>query len=219
MACAANGAGQGFAGHAGDGGLARRIDVGQDENVCLIEGAAEFVPKMLRARVAMRLEEHEQAIELAAAGGAKRGANFRRMMAVIVNNGDVVHHSFDVEAAADAGKFCQAFANQVGSDVEVKGHGSCGGGVAYVVHSGRMREVEEAKIVAFVGEAEFALQTFELHVTDGQIGLAGGSVSDDGSLDAGDDGLDVGLVNAKNGGTIKWNAIDELNEGVLNIFE
>ena len=40
---------------------------------------------MLRAREAMRLEEHEQAIELAAARGFEGGANFRGMMAVVVD--------------------------------------------------------------------------------------------------------------------------------------
>ena len=62
---------------------------------------------MLGARVAMRLEEHQQAIELAAARGFQRGANFDRMMAVIVDQGDAVDDAFDVKAAADAGEIWQ----------------------------------------------------------------------------------------------------------------
>src|SRR5207248_10599003 len=57
------------------------------------------------------------------------------------------------------------------------------------------------------------------YVADEQVGLAGGAVSDDGSLDAGDDGLDGGLVDTENRRAVKRHAIHELNEGVLNIFE
>ena len=107
----ANGAGQSPAGHARDGGFAGRVDIGQHENVGLIEGAAEFVPQMLRARVAMRLKEHQQAIELAAAGGFESGANFDRVVAVIIDHGDVVDDALDVKAAADTGKIDEAFAD------------------------------------------------------------------------------------------------------------
>ena len=77
----------------------------------MIEGFGEIVPEMLRAREAMRLKENEKTIEFAAARGVERGANFLRVVAVIVNDGDVGDDTFDVEAAADAGKVGEAFAN------------------------------------------------------------------------------------------------------------
>ena len=128
------------------------------QNVGLIEGAREIVPEMLRAGVAMRLEQHEQAIEFAAARGFERGANFRGMMAVIVHDRDVVHRAFNVEAAADAGKFRQAFANQVGGDVQIEADSSRGGSVPHIVDAGRMRQLKHAEVVAFVGEAKSAAQ-------------------------------------------------------------
>ena len=64
----ANGIGEGFAGYAGNGLLAGGIDVGQDEDVGQIEGAAEVVPKMLCARISVRLEQDQGASELAARG-------------------------------------------------------------------------------------------------------------------------------------------------------
>ena len=79
--------------------------------------------------------------------------------------------------------------------------------------------MEEAQVVAFIGEAELALQTIELHVTDDQVGLARSPISNDGALYAGNDGLDVRFVDAKNGGAIKRHAIHELDEGVLNVFK
>src|SRR5580704_872110 len=105
----ANGVGQGFAGDAGNGGFARGVNVQQHQDVGLIEGAAEFFPEVLRAREAVRLEKHQEAVELAAASGFECGANFDWVMTVVVDHGDVVDDALDVEAAADAGKFGEAF--------------------------------------------------------------------------------------------------------------
>jgi len=49
--------------------------------------------------------------------------------------------------------------------------------------------------------------------------LGGDAISNDGAFDVGDDGLDVGLVNAQDGGAVERYAIDELREGVLDVFE
>src|SRR5215470_8348985 len=62
----ANGMGERFAAHARDGRLAGGIDIGQHENIGLIEGAAELAPKMLRACKTMRLKKHQEPIEFAA---------------------------------------------------------------------------------------------------------------------------------------------------------
>ncbi len=88
VAGGANGVGQRRGGDAADGRFAGGVDVGQDQHVGLIEGAAEIVPKVLRARVAMRLKEHQQAVVAAAARRFERGANFHRVMAVIVDQGN-----------------------------------------------------------------------------------------------------------------------------------
>ena len=59
----------------------------------------------------------------------------------------------------------------------------------------------------------------EFDIGDDQVGLAGGAIGDDGALDAREDGLHVGLVEAQNGGAVERDAIDELREGVLNFLE
>src|SRR5882757_2830629 len=82
-----------------------------------------------------------------------------------------------------------------------------------------MEELENAEIIAFVGQAKFAPQSFELDLADDQISLAGCAVSDDGALHIGNDCLHVGLVEAENRRAIKGHAIDELHEGVLYVFE
>src|SRR5712672_2048477 len=215
----ADGIGQRFAGYARDGRLAGSVDVGDNQNVGLVERAREFVPEMLRARVAVRLEKHQETIELADARGFQGGADLGRVMAVVVDHGNVVDRAFNVEAPTNAGKFAQAFANQFGGNVEIERDRGGGSGVAHVVDARGMEELENAEIVAFVGQPKFAAQPFELDVTDDQISLAGCAVSDDGALNAGNDGLHVGLIEAENRRAIEGHAIDELHEGVLNVFE
>src|SRR5229473_1460253 len=206
----ANGARQRFAG---------RIDIDQRENIGLIERAAEFVPKVLGAGIAMGLKEDEQAIELAAAGRFEGGANLDRMMTVVIDHGDLIHHAPNVKAAAHAGKFDEAFADQISRNVQVQRDCGCRRRVADIVHARWMRQPEQAEIFASVGQAKFAAQTFELHIADYQIGLARRSIGDDGTLHAGDNCLHVGLIDAEDRRAVKWHAIHKLDEGALNIFE
>src|SRR6476646_11993790 len=82
-----------------------------------------------------------------------------------------------------------------------------------------MDEVEHAEVVALIGEAKFAAETFHADVADDEIGLRGGSIGDDGALDAGNDRLDVGFLEAKYGGAVKRNAIHKFGEDGLNFLE
>ena len=87
------------------------------------------------------------------------------------------------------------------------------------MHAGRVRELEGAEIFALIGQPELAAQTFELHIANDQVGLARCSVGNDRALHVGDDGLDVGFINAKDRCTVKRHAIHELDESALNVFE
>src|SRR6266404_5022397 len=107
----ANGVGQSLAGYARDWRLAGRVNIGNHQNIGLVESAREFVPEMLRAGIAVRLEKHQEAIELADARGLQGGPDLRGMVAVVVDHGNVVDGALNVEAPTDAGKFAQAFAN------------------------------------------------------------------------------------------------------------
>src|SRR6516162_2412608 len=167
----------------------------------------------------MRLEEYQQAIELAAARRFQRGTDFHRVMAVIVNHGNFVDYALDVEATANAGKFGKAFADQVAGHVEIERDRGCGCGVAHIVDARRMRQVEKAEIFALVGKAEFAGEPLQLDVADDEVGLARSAVSDDRALDLGDNGLNVRFIQAKDRGAVKRNPVDELKKRVLDIVE
>src|SRR6266478_1462088 len=99
-----NGASQRLAGDSRNWRFAGGIDIEHGKNVRLIECAAEFVPKVLSAGKAMGLKEHQQAIELAAAGRFQSRANLSRVVAVVIDHGDVIDDALDVKAAAHSGK-------------------------------------------------------------------------------------------------------------------
>src|SRR5258708_25145634 len=101
----------------------------------MIEGAAKIIPQVFRARVPVRLEKNEDALEMADACGFERGANFDGMMAVIVDQSDVVDDAFEVKPAPHAGKFPESNANQFGRHIQIKRDGRAGCGVAAIVDS------------------------------------------------------------------------------------
>src|ERR1700733_13938520 len=140
------------------------------------------MPQLLAARIAMGLEQHQQAIELADFGSFERSANLDGMMAVVVDHRHVVDDALDVEAAADSGKFAERLANQFRGNIQVQRDGGGGGGVAHIVNARRMQQAEHAEVVALEGKAEFAIQTLEVNVADDQIRLRRNTVSDDRAL-------------------------------------
>src|SRR5215831_56113 len=82
-----------------------------------------------------------------------------------------------------------------------------------------MNQVELAEVLLSVDEAEPAAETFHVDVADDQVGLCACAVGDDRALDVRDDGLHVWLVKTEDCRAIKRNAIDELDERALNVFE
>src|SRR5215469_1807954 len=68
--------------------FARGIDLGEHQQVGVVEGPEEVVEEIARAREAMRLERHHQSAAEALAGGAQRGPDLLGMMAVVVYHQD-----------------------------------------------------------------------------------------------------------------------------------
>src|SRR5580693_9185552 len=93
--------------------LTRRIDLGEHQNVRVIECAAKIVPQKLRARVAVRLKQNQQTLVSASASRFERGTNLGGMMTVIVNQRNACIHTLHFEAAADARKLLKPGSNQI----------------------------------------------------------------------------------------------------------
>src|SRR5262249_11459877 len=113
---------------------------------------------MLRSRVAMRLKQNQQAIVMAAARRFERGADFHRMMAVVVNQRDAAMDALDFKTTSDAGEGLDAGADQVGRDVKEQCHRGGSSRVANVVNARRSGQMKDAKVIAAIGEAELAVE-------------------------------------------------------------
>src|SRR5579863_7732768 len=95
---------QGRGSNASNWRFIRGVDIRHDEQVRLIEGAAEVVPKVLRARKAMRLKEHEQPLITAAPRSFQRGTYFHWMMAIIIDQSNAAHRAFNLKAPPNTRK-------------------------------------------------------------------------------------------------------------------
>src|SRR5215472_3732240 len=75
-----------IAAHARDRSLAGRVDLGEEQQVGVVEGAEEVVEEVARAGEPVRLERHQQPAREPLAGGAQRGADLLRMVTVVVHH-------------------------------------------------------------------------------------------------------------------------------------
>jgi hypothetical protein len=126
---------------------------------------------------------------------------------------------FHLESPRDPGERFQAVANQVRRDIEHQPDSRRRGCVAHVVNSRRRRQLEHAEILVAEFQPELAGEPLELHIGNHKIGLTGRAIGEDRPVDARQDGLHVGLIEAQHDRTIERNTIDELQEGLLNFLE
>src|SRR5262245_3272684 len=112
----------------------------------------------------MRLEQHQQTIEFTVACSFQRRTDFDWVMAVVVDNCDVVHDAFDVEPASHSCELRQALANQLGRNTEIQGDCGRRGSIAHVMKARRVRKLKDTEVFAFVSKAEFAAPTLKLDV-------------------------------------------------------
>ena len=106
--CGANGFRQRLPGNAGDGLLARGVDVHQHDHVGLIEGAAKFIPKMLACACSGAAGRAPGRARNGSRARLRASRESRRVMAVIVDQRDVVDDALDVKPPPHAGKFFDA---------------------------------------------------------------------------------------------------------------
>src|SRR5579859_237509 len=120
-----------------NGRFAGGVDIRHDQHVRLIEGAAEVVPQVLRARKAVWLKEHQQTVVAAATRGLERGSNFHRMVTVVIDQSNAAHRAFNLKAPSYSREGLKTLANEIGRYVEIKGNRCCCGGVSDIVNARR----------------------------------------------------------------------------------
>src|SRR5437660_1154801 len=114
-----NGVGNGLPADAGNGRLARRINIGNDDAIGLIEGSAKFLSQRLGSGVAMRLKHCQHAIAPSRTRGGQRGTNFCWMMRIVIDQQKTIAGIFDFETPARVLKFGQRFGNFLEWDTEL----------------------------------------------------------------------------------------------------
>src|SRR5260370_41272507 len=81
-----------------DGLFGCRINIEDVHYVGLMKALCKFIHQMLRARVAMRLEDRVNPMEIAQLRGCKRSANLGRMVAVVIYDSDSAPCTADLKA-------------------------------------------------------------------------------------------------------------------------
>src|SRR5690606_31882883 len=122
------------------------VDVGQHEDVGVVEGAGEVVGEVARAAVEVGLEDgHDAALGPALRGGGQRGGDLGGVVRVVVHDERVARGALDLEAAVHAGVLRQRAGDGRERHVQLQPDGDGGERIADVVEAGRVeRHAAEA---------------------------------------------------------------------------
>ena len=121
VAGGADGLGQRSMVDAVDRRLAGRIERRDDHLVGILEAGGELAEQVAHARVAMRLDQGDDAAARAGAGGLQHGGDLDGMVAVVVVDGHAVPGAGELEAALDAGEAGNGLADHVVGDAGLAG--------------------------------------------------------------------------------------------------
>ncbi len=129
--------GQAGSRNTGQGRFAGRVDVGDDQDVGLVERAGEPVEQIAGSRVAMGLEGHHDAAPKGALRGIEGCLDLGGMMTIVVDQRDAVDLVDDREPTPHAAERGQRFACViVERNLELVGDGDDGEAVEHVVGAG-----------------------------------------------------------------------------------
>src|ERR1035437_5183484 len=210
-------AGQPLRRHAGDGLLAGGVDGQDDDGVCISKCATELVEEVQGARVPVGLEDDVDAPVAAFAGSGQGGANLSRMVAVVVHHGDAAHLAALLEAPVHAAKVMEPLGDLVCGNLELVGNGHRGGGVEHVVATGyvQLKGTERAG-----GGSDQEAREGSLHCLkklQAVVGLCRDTIGEDAPVSAGQDGLELRIVQTGGNRAVKRHLVHERQEGALDV--
>src|SRR4030095_13698835 len=108
-----------LSGHSWNRRFMRSINIRYHHVIRIIERATKFLPQCFCARITVRLKHCEHALAPDRSGRLERGADFRRVMSVIVHQKKSRAVVLDFEPAARVLKLCQRFRDFFKSDAEL----------------------------------------------------------------------------------------------------
>src|SRR5262252_8125756 len=198
-----------------NGGLAGRIDMGNDDAVGVVKAGAERLEQRMQAGVAVRLHHGDHLALGGFAGSAEHRCDFDRVVAVIVDHRDAVPGAGAGETPPHPAEARNRLADQRIGDAEIMRDCDGGGGVEGIVATGHRQDqiLDRMHIVAgAVAEHHRKTRTAIRMIEPGQahVGLRVFPICDDAAiLDAADHGLHHRMIGAHHGEAVEWNVFDE----------
>ncbi len=125
----------------------------------------------------MRLEHGQHAIASDGFCGRERGANFRRMMRVIVHEQETLARVFDFEAAARVLKMAQRSRDLGEGHAQLGGERDHAERVAHIMPAGHVQD-RFAELLAFAVSAEDAREILQLEIGSAVIGVGREPIGD-----------------------------------------
>ena len=182
-----------LAADAGQWFLAGRIDVGDKELVHVAKTGAELLFQKLRAAVAVRLEEADDAFGVEPLGCGQCGGDFAGVVAVVVHHGEALAAVADFKAALGPTEAAQRVLDGLERDTATRGQGDGCERVGDIVLA---RNAEGGRAEELVFLIDLKLGVVRLHREDvgGEIVLAAPAVAD--ALRAGADLTGHGVFGA-----------------------
>ena len=147
----------------------------------------------------------------------ERGLNFSGMVPVIVNDRNPVFFSFHLQSALNPIHGFQGFFNMIEGNIQFHCHGNAGGGIIYVVDSGKI-ELNFSQLLPVMIYAEFALLIFKFDIPDLIIRLGIHAVGGIAFFYPRNNILDCLIIQTEYGQTVKRNAIQKLQKNVFDFI-
>src|SRR5499427_9471639 len=203
---------------AGDRRLAGRVDVHHDQHVSQVERREKFFPQMQGPGVAVRLKHrHDPTVE-SSLGGRQRSSDLGRVMPIVVDHRDASGAAQDLKAALDSRESAQRPLNGGERNLEVEPDADRRERVEYIVAT-RDLQGDLAEQAPALIDLEPAGHPRELQAARDQIRARLEPVRDDPLLEAREQELDIGLVQAEDGRAVEGHLVDEGDEGVADRVE
>ena len=157
--------------HARDRRLGGGIDIADENQIGCLQNFSEIIGKRLRARVAMRLEKHDEPFRIERAGSLQRGRKLRRVMSVIIDDAEICRQIACFESPFRAGKCRKCAGNQREFRTAGVGQGDGCERVENIVTPGNA-EFDVAEHLAALGHGEGRRSTQVAHIARFEIRIS-----------------------------------------------
>ena len=224
MAVAPQALHQGVAVEARQGRLARRIDLGHDHHIGVVETGAEVAEQVGQARIAVWLDDGDHPALGYRARGLQHRGDLHRMVAIVVDDPHPVGDAGGREAAPHPAETGQALADILRAHRQLTRHGDGGQRVHRIVVAGHGQvQIDVAHRLGVMGmdhHVEPATVRAHGQVLGADLGLRIDAVGDEPAvLHAAGHRLDVGMVGADRGEAIERDVLHEILEALLHRVE